>query len=99
MAQGEGSGGFFQQRLIRYLIRHGITGAMVGWALLLAIIWTDVAGLGSLVRGSDAGALALTMLAGAFAITFGSAAMGIAANRLGHSREAQEEARESAARR
>jgi hypothetical protein len=82
MAQGEGSGGFFEQKLVRYLIRHCLTGMMVGWSLLLALIWLDLAGIGSLIRGSDAGPLALTMLAFAFAITFGSAGMGIAANRL-----------------
>jgi hypothetical protein len=96
MAQGNIPDGFFRQRLTRYLIRHCITGIMVGWALLLAIIWSDLGGIGSLIRGSDAGGLALTMLAGAFAITFGSAGMGIAANRLGTSREAQEAAREAA---
>jgi hypothetical protein len=82
MAGGSHGGGFFQQKLTRYLIRHLLTGVAVGWSLLLAIVWTDLGGIGSLVHGSDAGALALSMLAFAFAITFGSAAMGIAANRL-----------------
>lgn len=82
MAEVRGSGGFFQQKLTRYLIRHMLTGIAVGWSLLLALVWSDLGGIGSLIRGSDAGALALTMLAGAFGITFGSAAMGIAANRL-----------------
>jgi hypothetical protein len=82
MAQGEGAGGFFEQKLVRYLIRHMITGVVVGWTILLCIIWTDMAGVGSLIHGSESGPLALTMLAFAFAITFGSAGMGIAANRL-----------------
>lgn len=82
MSKDQGPGGFFQQKLTRYLIRHMLTGVAVGWTLLLVLVWSDLGGFGSLVRGSDAGALALTMLAGAFGITFGSAAMGIAANRL-----------------
>ena len=74
---------FFDQRLVRYLLRHCCDGIAVGWVLLLALLWSDLTGLGTLLRGSDAGALALAMLAFAFAVTFGSAAMGIAAHRLG----------------
>lgn len=81
---------FFDQRLVRYLIRHCCDGIAVGWALLMVLLWSDLAGLGTLLRGSDAGALALAMLAFAFAVTFGSAAMGIAVHRLGRQRSDRE---------
>ena len=70
------------QKLTRFLLRKCLDGVMAGWALMLGLMWTDVGGVGSLIRSSDYGLLALGMLAFAFAITFGSAAMGIAVNGL-----------------
>ena len=65
-------------RLLRFLARHCATGVAAGWALLLGLIWTDVAGIGGLIHGSTLGWLGLLMLAGAFGLTGGAVAMGVA---------------------
>ena len=70
------------QKLTRFLLRKCLDGVMAGWAVMLGLLWTDVGGVGSLIRSSEFGLLALAMLAFAFAITFGSAAMGVAVNGL-----------------
>lgn len=70
------------QKLTRFLLRRCLDGVMAGWALMLGLLWTDVGAVGSLLRNSEHGLLALAMLAAAFAITFGSAAMGIAIQSL-----------------
>ena len=75
------------QKLTRFLLRRCLDGVMAGQALMLGLLWTDVGGVGSLVRTSDHGLLALAMLSFAFAITFGSAAMGIAVNGLARAPE------------
>ena len=73
------SRGVFQQKLTRFLMRRCVEGVMAGWALMLGLLWTDVGRVGSLLDSSDHGALALCMLAVAFASTGGAVAMGIAA--------------------
>lgn len=65
-------------RLLRFLLRNCATGIAAAWAMLLGLIWTDAAGIGALIHGSDHGALALFMLAGGFAITGGGVGMGLA---------------------
>jgi hypothetical protein len=65
-------------RLLRFLGRHCATGIAAGLALTLGVIWTDVAGIGGLIDGSPQGWIALLMLAGAFGLTGGAVAMGIA---------------------
>lgn len=77
---------FFDQALMRFLLRHCLDGVIAGWALLIGLLWTDVGRVRTLIYASDVGWLALIMLAVAFAITFGSVGMGIAVNRLGRSR-------------
>lgn len=64
--------------LISFLLRSMCDGIAVGWALLLAILWSDVGGVGSMIRASSIGEMAVAMLAVVFAITFGSVGMGIA---------------------
>ena len=71
------------QKLTRFLLRRCLDGVVAGLAVMLGLLWTDVGGVGGLVRSSDHGLLALAMLSFAFSITFGSAAMGIAVNGLG----------------
>jgi hypothetical protein len=77
---------FFDQALVRFLLRHCLDGVVAGWALLIGLLWTDVGRVRTLIYASEVGWLALIMLAVAFAITFGSVGMGIAVNRLGRSR-------------
>lgn len=67
-----------QRSLIQFLFRSMCDGIAVGWALLLAILWSDLGGIGSMVRASSVGEMAVAMLAAVFAITFGSVGMGIA---------------------
>ncbi len=67
-----------QRSLIQFLLRSMCDGIAVGWALLLAILWSDLGGIGSMVRASSVGEMAVAMLAAVFAITFGSVGMGIA---------------------
>jgi hypothetical protein len=61
-------------RLVRFLLLNAAIGIGAGWFLLTLPLWTDVNGVGTLIWASDSPALAITMLAAAFAITFGGAA-------------------------
>lgn len=63
---------------LRWLLQHMIIGVAIGWTALAAILLRDVGGVGTLVRESPVGPIALVMLAIFFAITFGSAGMGFA---------------------
>ncbi|MEL6768346.1 MAG: hypothetical protein AAFP17_14275 [Pseudomonadota bacterium] len=58
-------------RLIRLVATGAGDGIAAGWLALLAMIEFDFQGLGTLVKGAEDGALALAMLAGFFAVTFG----------------------------
>lgn len=73
-------------RLIRFLARHAATGAVAGLALLLALVWTDVGRIGTLMDRSDIGWAAYLLLAGAFAATGAAVGMGVAVMALGRSR-------------
>ncbi len=57
-------------RLMRFMMRQALTGVMAGWAILLALLWLDVGGLGARVHGSPDGWIVTLMLAGAFGVTF-----------------------------
>jgi uncharacterized RDD family membrane protein YckC len=65
-------------RLIRFLVRHAVTGVMAALLVVYAIIKFDLFGLGTLVESSRHGALALLLLFTGLAATFGSLAMGTA---------------------
>lgn len=69
-------------KLIRFMIYHAINGIAFGSALLLAAIWFDVLGLGSLLA-KDSSGLATAVLFFQNGLTFGAVAMGIAVMRLG----------------
>ena len=58
-------------RLLRYVARHALTGAVAGWTALLALLWLDIGDLGTRVAGSADRELITVMLAGAFGSTFG----------------------------
>lgn len=64
--------------LVRFLIRHALIGIASGWALLFALLWSDAAGLGTLLFASEHWLLTLLLAMGGFAVTFGSLAMGTA---------------------
>ena len=61
-------------QMVRFLALHTAIGMGAGWLLLALLLWTDVNGVGSLIWASETPALAVGMLAAAFAITFGGAA-------------------------
>jgi hypothetical protein len=73
----------FDPRLFRTLARGLAAGVAAGMAMLTGLLVTDVAGLAGFALGGRHGWLPLAMLGWAFAITFGSAGMGIAIHRLG----------------
>jgi hypothetical protein len=65
-------------RLLRFLAVNCAIGVISGWIVLGLLILSDTAGLATLIRNADSPILPAAMLAGAFAVTFGSAAMGAA---------------------
>jgi hypothetical protein len=90
----------FDPRLFRTLARGLAAGVAAGMAMLTGLLATDVGGLAGIALGGRHGWLPLAMLGWAFAITFGSAGMGIAIHRLGRAdapRHAPEVARGRAA--
>ena len=70
-------------RLVRFVLRNAAIGIAVGWLLLGMLLWSDIGGLYSLMAHSRFGHVALFLLMGGFAITFGAAAVSSAVL-LGH---------------
>lgn len=66
-----------------FLVWHCLAGVVAGWTVVGGLLWSDVAGVGRLVMTSDLFPVPLVMLLGAFAITFGSVAIGSAIMGLG----------------
>lgn len=64
--------------LVRFLIRHALIGCVVAILFSAALFLLDVAGLGTLVRNSSSGPMAVVMLTIALCVTFGSLQMGFA---------------------
>ena len=59
-------------RLIRYVLISALDGVAGGWTFLLALLWLDIGGLGTLVHGAaDGGLTALYILLMSFGVTFG----------------------------
>ncbi|MGG7568469.1 hypothetical protein ACQ5SO_20130 [Rhodovulum sp. DZ06] len=58
-------------KLVRFVAKHALHGVLAGWTTLLAILWLDIGGFGTLVHGSEDRELISAMLAGAFGTTFG----------------------------
>lgn len=65
--RGQGDPG----RLVRYVAMAAAEGVAAGWAFLLALLWLDIGGLGTLVHGSEDATLALVILLMSFGVTFG----------------------------
>jgi hypothetical protein len=71
--------------LAAFLACHCLAGVLAGWIMVGGLLWLDVAGVGRLVMASDLLPVPLLMLLAAFALTFGSVAMGSAIMGLGRS--------------
>ncbi|MGI9413106.1 MAG: hypothetical protein ACR2PM_05525 [Hyphomicrobiales bacterium] len=70
--------GFHPRRPYVYLLVNCAAGIAASWLLLAGLMWFDTAGISSLVSRSPDGVMAFALLAGGFAVTFGSAAMATA---------------------
>jgi len=57
--------------LMKYVALAAMDGIAAGWTFLLALLWFDIGGLGSLVHRSEAGEIALLIMLMSFAVTFG----------------------------
>ena len=57
--------------LVKYVAVSAGDGIAAGWTFLLALLWLDIGGLGSLVHGSASGVTALIIMLMSFAVTFG----------------------------
>ncbi len=66
------------RRLLVYLGKNCLMGVIGGWLFLYLLIRSNVASLGDLIFGNGVELTALVLLAGGFAVTFGSLAMGTA---------------------
>ena len=64
--------------LIRFLAIHAATGVALGWGIVIALLWLDAGGLGTLVSRSTTPIMAVAVLGAFFSITFGSVVMGTA---------------------
>lgn len=69
-------------KLIRFMLVHSANGMAIGCTFLLALIWFDVLGLGTLLA-KDASGLATFVLFFQTALTFGAVSMGVAVMNLG----------------
>ena len=58
-------------RLMRYTLLGACEGIVAGWITLLLFKHLDIGRIGSLIDGSDQGALVLVVALGLFGITFG----------------------------
>lgn len=73
-------------RLIRFMLTHIANGMAIGCTGLLAVIWFDVFGFGT-VLAKDSSGLATAVLFFQTALTFGAVSMGVAVMNLGEERD------------
>lgn len=57
-------------KLLRYVAISALDGVAAGWTFLLALLWLDIGGLGTLVHGSADGPIALVIMLLSFGVTF-----------------------------
>ncbi|MEM8570727.1 MAG: hypothetical protein AAGG56_07420 [Pseudomonadota bacterium] len=69
-------------KLIRFMLTHIANGIAIGCVFLLALIYWDVGGLGTLLQ-KDTSGLATFVLFFQTALTFGAVSMGVAVMNLG----------------
>lgn len=67
-----------RQGLVRLVLVNSIAGSIMGVVFAAALVLVDAQGIGGLIRASDSALLAFLLLAGGFAITFGSLTAGTA---------------------
>lgn len=67
-----------KHQLLRFLLRHMLIGIGFGWTMVAVLLFVDYGGLWSLISNSSIGPVALALMLGGFAITFGSVGMGLA---------------------
>jgi hypothetical protein len=70
-------------RLQRFMIRHFMTGVLLGWAAAYLMMTQDVAGIGTLLARYDSPAL-VTLFFAKGGLYFGTLAMGVAVMNMGH---------------
>lgn len=64
--------------LIKLVLRNAAIGFVLAAIFVGVLIWTDTGGIGTLIRQSDSGPIALFMLTFFTGLTFGSAQIGYA---------------------
>jgi hypothetical protein len=73
-------------KLLRFMLTHVANGVVIGCSFLLAMIWFDMFGLGTMLE-TDRSGLATFVLFFQTALTFGAVSMGVAVMNLGEERE------------
>ncbi len=68
-------------KLIRFMLVHAANGMVIGCSALLAVLWFDVFGMGTLLE-KDRSGLATAVLFFQTALTFGAVSMGVAVMNL-----------------
>lgn len=64
-------------KLVQFMSYHAAWGMVLGCMVVFAVIWTDFAGVGTLLQGDDSG-IATLVLFFQMALTFGGVAIGVA---------------------
>jgi len=64
-------------KLVRFMSYHATWGMVLGCMVVFGVIWTDFAGVGTLLE-SDASGLATLIFFAQMALTFGAVAIGVA---------------------
>lgn len=64
--------------MVQFIVRHAVMGVGFGFLFAAVTLWLDVAGLRTLLWRSPDWIVALCLLFGGFAVTFGSAVAGTA---------------------
>jgi hypothetical protein len=67
-----------REGLVRLVLVNAIAGSVMGVIFAATLVLVDAQGIGALLRSSDSGGLAFLLLAGGFAVTFGSLMAGTA---------------------
>ncbi len=65
-------------KMVKFLLENAVVGIVAGWVLLAFLLGSDSYGIGTVVFASANPVLPVFLLMFGFAVTFGSAAMGIA---------------------
>lgn len=72
-----GNGGT-EFRVVRMIVLNWLGGAIIGIVTAAALLWLDIAGIGSLMARTSNGMAAIALLFGGFALTFASLVAGTA---------------------